>query len=112
MDALLIKQTFTTKELQLLDGEFNKRKKSTSTSWLLWVFLGGLGGHRYYLGKIGTAILMTITLGCFGLWTLIDAFLLSGNIRKANEQIEMEIIEKIQTMRAARNNDQVAATIS
>jgi TM2 domain-containing membrane protein YozV len=39
---------------------------------LLCFFLGPLGLHRFYVGKIFTGILMILTLGGFGIWTVID----------------------------------------
>ena len=36
------------------------------------VFLGELGIHRFYVGKMGTAILMLLTCGGLGIWVLID----------------------------------------
>ncbi|MFC5835119.1 TM2 domain-containing protein [Nonomuraea insulae] len=46
--------------------------KSWLATVLLCFFLGVLGVHRFYVGKIGTGILMIITLGGFGVWVLID----------------------------------------
>jgi TM2 domain-containing membrane protein YozV len=57
-------------------------KKDWLTTLLLCVFLGGLGIHRFYTGKIGTGILMILTLGGFGIWTLIDLiFIAMGKFR-------------------------------
>ena len=46
--------------------------KSGVTTVLLCFFLGPLGAHRFYVGKMGTGILHLITLGGLGLWTLVD----------------------------------------
>ncbi|MGH7391700.1 MAG: TM2 domain-containing protein [Candidatus Rokuibacteriota bacterium] len=39
---------------------------------LLCFFLGVLGIHRFYAGKIGTGILQLVTLGGLGIWALVD----------------------------------------
>lgn len=46
-------------------------KSRLVTSPLAW-FLGMFGAHRFYLGKIGTAIAMLLTCGGFGIWQLVD----------------------------------------
>jgi TM2 domain-containing membrane protein YozV len=43
---------------------------------LLCIFLGGLGIHRFYVGKVGTGILMIVTLGGLGIWVLIDLIMI------------------------------------
>jgi TM2 domain-containing membrane protein YozV len=51
-------------------------------AFLLCLFLGGLGFHRFYVGKIGTGILMLLTLGGLGIWSLVDLIILvCGNFK-------------------------------
>ncbi|EKO1106507.1 TPA: TM2 domain-containing protein [Staphylococcus delphini] len=89
---LQAKQNMSQNDLMILRSEMDKKEKSKGVMWLLWFFTGGIGGHRYYLGDIGYAIAMTFTLGGLGFWSLIDAFLISGRLRKKNEEIERDII--------------------
>jgi len=49
---------------------------------LLCFFLGMLGVHRFYVGKIGTGILMLLTFGGLGIWSLIDFIIIAcGNFK-------------------------------
>jgi TM2 domain-containing membrane protein YozV len=58
-------------------------EKSRLTAALLVFFLGGLGIHRFYVGKVGTGILILVTIGgFFGIWPLIDfVVILLGRFR-------------------------------
>ncbi len=52
-------------------------QKSWLVALLLCFFLGFLGVHRFYVGKVGTAILQIVTLGgFFGIWVLIDLIMI------------------------------------
>ena len=87
---------------------FESEKKSTGISYLLWFFLGGLGVHRFYLGRTGSAsgmlvlsilswiLLFAFGIGVFGLaaigiWVIVDAFLIPGIAREHNQALMQRI---------------------
>ncbi len=60
----------------------NTSDKSKKVALLLCIFLGYLGAHRYYVGKIGTGILYTCTMGFFLIGWLSDLWkILMGTFR-------------------------------
>lgn len=59
--------------------------RSATVALFLCMFLGFLGIHRFYVGKIITGILMILTLGGFGFWTLRDLiYIASGHFEDDN----------------------------
>ncbi|MEF2073206.1 TM2 domain-containing protein [Consotaella aegiceratis] len=79
---------------------YEANKKSTGAAYLLWFFLGGLGGHRFYMGRVGSGIGMAalcllgfVTLGItfipLAIWVIIDAFLLAGMVRNHNRKVAL-----------------------
>ncbi len=62
-------------------------EKSRLGALLFCMILGCLGVHRFYVGKIGTGLLMLFTLGGLGIWTIIDfIFILIGSFTDKNGQ--------------------------
>ena len=57
-------------------------KKSKTTALLLCIFLGGLGIHRFYVGKTGTGLLYMLSGGICGIGWIIDIILIAtGNFK-------------------------------
>jgi DNA-directed RNA polymerase subunit RPC12/RpoP len=58
--------------------------RSTGIAYLLWFFLGYLGVHRFYCGRVWSGVLWFLTLGLFGIGWIIDAFLIPGMVEESN----------------------------
>lgn len=58
--------------------------KSVGTAYLWWFLLGLVGGHQFYLGKIGRGIAYLLTIGFLGIGWFIDLFTLPSQVRMAN----------------------------
>jgi len=75
-------------------------QKSMVVAYLLLIFFGALGVHRFYLGKTGTAVTMLVLwlvgfvtaffafgflfFAAVGIWSFIDLFLVPALVREAS----------------------------
>ena len=80
LNDLLKERVITQEEFDLQKNKLLNSSTTTSTTdwltlFLLTFFVGVLGVHRFYVGKIGTGFLMLLTLGGLGVWFLVDLIL-------------------------------------
>jgi hypothetical protein len=57
---------------------------SLGVTYLLWLFLGFFGVHRFYLGRIGTGLLYLATGAFFGVGWIVDFFRIPSLVRESN----------------------------
>ena len=96
--------TLDTQQQILIEQRVNNEAKSPLLAYLLLIFVGMLGVHRFYLGKTGSGIVMLallvvgmftlpmggfglILIGALGLWLLIDLFLIPGMINAQRREM-------------------------
>jgi TM2 domain-containing membrane protein YozV len=76
---------------------YEANKKTALVAYILWFFLGLLGGHNFYLKRTGVAVAQLIlTLTIVGMlitviWVLVDAFLIPGWVRNQNNILAAQL---------------------
>ncbi|WP_373456295.1 TM2 domain-containing protein [Rhizobium sp. L1K21] len=101
------KMGLSVQEQMLIEQRVTNEAKSVGAAYVIWLFLGGLGVHRFYLGRTGsgTAILILMILGWLtialgvglvflfvvGLWVLIDAFLIPGMVNQHKDAVRQRL---------------------
>lgn len=83
--------------------EMSNVRKSSTVALILTFFLGGIGAHRYYMGEVGMGILYTVFAVTFipSIAAFIELFLISGRVKRYNDQKAQEIAMKVKLMAGA-----------
>ncbi|MGQ7461782.1 TM2 domain-containing protein [Streptococcus suis] len=68
--------------------------KSPTTALILSILLGYLGADRFYIGQIGLGVAkLLLSWATFGIWPLVDWFLIMGATKKVNlEKLDQAIM--------------------
>ncbi len=122
-DAVVLKSKLTAEELAVLKSEMEKFKKSIGLAYVLWVFLGTLGIHQFYMGRHGrgglylalgmilwlelayfflilgraTGVLIfgVICFAALTVFLLVDLFSIPSQLRKEFEVREIKALKRI-----------------
>lgn len=101
-------------QMALFNSEMVKYQKNVGLAYVLWFFLGTLGGHKFYLGKGKQGVLyllLTIVAGIslgsggqvifvicaviLGVMLLIDLLTMAKQTQQVNETTEWQILERM-----------------
>lgn len=100
MDALQAQQGLNSTQQLMFQSEYANAQKNSTIAILLAFFIGGLGGHRFYMGQVGLGVVY-----CLFSWTFIpsiiafiELFLLSGRVKRYNENKAVEIASRIKAL--------------
>ena len=112
--------SLSTQDHILIEHRVANEAKSIVAAYLIWFFLGGLGVHRFYLGRSGsgvTMLLLTIVgaltsvvgvgillLIIVGIWWLVDAFLIPGILEQHKADVRRKLTEHALMGRANPSN--------
>ena len=70
-DITDLRKNLSDPELSVLRAELEKHKKSKTLAYVLWLVVGMLGIHKFYVGKVGMGILYVV-LGVVGLGSVVS----------------------------------------
>lgn len=68
------------------DARFTVGSYDYTVAWILQTFLGALGIHRFYMGKVGTGLIWMLTGGLFFVGWLYDFCTLNEQVDELNQR--------------------------
>ena len=100
-EVALLQQDLSQRERIQFQMEYNQVRKNPTTGILLTLFLGGIGGHHYYLGKVVLGVVYTLLSWTFVplVVAFVELFFISERIRTYNMERAREIAYVIESLR-------------
>jgi TM2 domain-containing membrane protein YozV len=97
---------FMLKQLQTVEDELFEALKgirytNPTTVLIISFFLGSLGVDRFMVKDIGLGLLKLLTCGGFGLWWIIDFFLIQERVKENNFEKFQQTLERLQVLYSA-----------
>lgn len=96
-----------TQQQMLIEQRVSNDAKSPLLAYLLLLFVGGFGIHRFYLGRSGSGIAMLLLLivgaftlpigigilllGALGIWMIVDLFLIPGMVSQQRNSLRQNL---------------------
>ncbi len=106
-----------TQQQMLIEQRVSNDAKSPLLAYMLLIFAGGLGIHRFYLGRggSGVAMLLLLILGilttpilvgfalllALGIWMLVDLFLIPGMVTEQRDALRRKLQADMQSYQGA-----------
>lgn len=83
-----------------------KKEYSKLAYFLLCLFFGVLGVHRFYAGKVGTGLLWLFTGGLFGIGAIVDLIISIVKLATAPAVAVVDkVAEKAEEKKAEKENE-------
>src|SRR5262245_65784220 len=70
-------------------------KRRLWLAYVVWLILGVVGGHRFYLGHYFTGFIYLISGGLYGIGWLVDGVMLPWIVRRVNDRKQRQYAEAL-----------------
>ena len=70
----------------VLEDLYRYPPKRVGIAFVLWALTGLAGGHRFYLDRTGTGVIMLLTGGGGAIWWIVDFFLIRKMVQAFNDE--------------------------
>ena len=72
------------------NNQFKSGDTDYSVAWVLMLFLGVFGAHRFYMGKWISGVIWLLTAGLFGVGWIYDSLTINQQVDEINRDLAAE----------------------